>query len=680
MRRINEEMKNIDGLPDSEEMVDESDTPNEEMKNTDGLPDSEEMLDESGTEDPDYPPRLTRDHPPPTQPTPWLDTLRDYLESIIVQDYPTFTPEERKRLKSMPKPDNDFLSHRPSYYDNVPRTEEEKLESEFQRKVDQHWTSRRVVQHPNPCKKVCRKYGTKTCRFNYPRPIVRVTGFKNGVIQLRRLDTNCNNYNRALLSVLRSNMDVKFITNGQDARATIFYITDYVTKSELSVYECITMVKLAVEKIERNEYPRTDDPTMTEGENRARQRIFTCLNVLDSNVERSGQWVATVLLGLPLEYSSHPFQNFSSRSFVNYVDRSIQEEPEEESDPTSDNDPSDTEGDSNTTDVINNNRTDPSDEISDDDDGDQFTISLHSSNGEAVLTNQRIDYLGRTSFKTDRYLVRPDPYLHTPFDSVDQTLAQMSPLEYVQRVRKTKMTETLKKVVAECKQPEDDIRLVEELSKHLSTKQSLYGPLHPQRRTHIQTVSDCSNPKVPHTLPVLVSYTFPSLKEDPLKFYITVLSLLTPYQEASDIIMDPDKNKMTFKESYEYYLDFLSDNDRSRHTWLTGLLRNLRSVSEGRDQQKLDRLERERLKKEQGLTEPVGTEDGYDYNHNEVKDDSDLYSRADEIIRDLPTNGPCRNISNFQTEIDSLGTMKFPPPAMSSNQRVLLYNITYSLL
>ena len=95
-------------------------------------------------------------------------------------------------------------------------------------------------------------------------------------------------------------MDVKFITNGQDAKATVFYITDYVTKAELSIFESVTIARDAMEKIEKNQYPRQKDSTLTEADNKSRRRVYTFLNMLDSHVERSGQWVATLVLGLPL--------------------------------------------------------------------------------------------------------------------------------------------------------------------------------------------------------------------------------------------------------------------------------------------------------------------------------------------------------------------------------------------
>ena len=131
-----------------------------------------------------------------------------YLDSIICQSF-------AKHPDSEQKPPN-YLSMRPTYYTNGASCADD-----LQRDLS-HITCD-CVSHS--CGPTCFKNGHKTCRFNYPLPIVEVTGFKDGVIQLKRHDSNCNNYNRTIISALRCNMDVKFVTNGADAKATIFYIT-----------------------------------------------------------------------------------------------------------------------------------------------------------------------------------------------------------------------------------------------------------------------------------------------------------------------------------------------------------------------------------------------------------------------------------------------------------------------
>lgn len=56
----------------------------------------------------------------------------------------------------------------------------------------------------------------------------------SGEIKLKRLHETINNFNEYIISACRSNMDIKYIFSGSDAKALVYYITDYVTKSSLS--------------------------------------------------------------------------------------------------------------------------------------------------------------------------------------------------------------------------------------------------------------------------------------------------------------------------------------------------------------------------------------------------------------------------------------------------------------
>ena len=182
------------------------------------------------------------------------------MESIIQQEVPTFDDD----CELLDRGDL-YLSRPPTCFD--PELNAELADQLF--RSDVYHVVSRVQMHE--CKGVCTKYGSKCCRFNYPRPLVLATVFTNGVIQLKRLHSWINNYNRAATAVLRCNTDVKFITNGQDARAAIFYTTDYITKSELSAYESVSLIKLALDKVDENLYPRKNDPALSDDENRARR-------------------------------------------------------------------------------------------------------------------------------------------------------------------------------------------------------------------------------------------------------------------------------------------------------------------------------------------------------------------------------------------------------------------------
>ena len=567
--------------------------------------------------------------------TGWLKDVADYLESIIEQQFPRFTPEEKNNIPDVPPAD--VLSIPPSYYQEVPLSQDQKDTQNWKQRCDLHFVTTKTVKHRFPCKKVCFKYGTTTCRFNYPRPIIQVTGFKNGVIQLKRLDTLCNNYNKAIISCLRCNMDVKFITNGQDAKATIFYITDYVTKSEMSIFESVTLARDAVEKIDKNEYPRRQDPNLTASENMSRRRIYTFLNILDSHVERSGQWVATLLLGLPLEYSSHKFKSFSTMSFVNFVHMNTEESG-------SPNPPS-VDGDT-------------LDEFLDPSLTESFTVDM--TEDQIILTNQRVDYRYRCAdgtANTDRYQEiernRLDP---------EQDLAQMSPFEYVKRVVKKKLSKETQSTMEEFDGYLDD----SPVSGELPTKQFLFHTEHPQHKTHVQVVSTCSNPKLPHPIPVMLSYTFPSQETDEDKFYLMVLSLLTPYEDPQAILRDKNGNTITFKKAYDDYRTHLQDTDPFQYLWFSGVIKNLQALSSGREQQKKEKLERERLRREQNLLDDSETNEplpGYDYAEDDVDDVDDEFQCDKDFINTLPPSGPHRSVqagNKYATELNCLSKMEFP--------------------
>ena len=500
---------------------------------------------------------------------------------------------------------------------------------------------------------VCSKGQTDLtkCRFDYPRPIVQITGFKNGVIQLKRWDSRCNNYNKALLSCLRCNMDIKFVTNGADAKATIFYITDYVTKNELSVYQSVTVARDAMEKIEKNEYPRKNFPNCSDAENKSRKRVYTFLNMLDSHVERSGQWVATLLLGLPLEYSSHTFRKFSTLSFTNFVLANALE-------PDHDNDPKPPQ--------------DSLDDVLEETVDEGFTVDITSDT--VILTNQRVDFQNRCSRPDlmNRFLDRRTgdlqnvvPSLHEAYPSYQHDLAQMSPFEYVKRVKKVPMEKETKQIVEECLDSNLSNDYLENMLKDvLLPNHCLFNPAHPQSATHLQVVSDATNPKVPHPVPVMLSYTFPSEESDPLKFYLMVMTLLTPWQKPEDILRDQNNTHITFKESYRIYRDHLHETDPQRLQWFDTMIENLRALSQGRDQQKKERIERERLRREQGLEkkDPSDPIPGYDYCAGEDDEgDKEPAPCGEEFLQSLPKDGPFTRIRTgyaFSEELECLSHIR----------------------
>ncbi|CAF4702850.1 unnamed protein product, partial [Rotaria sp. Silwood2] len=56
-----------------------------------------------------------------------------------------------------------------------------------------------------------------------------------------------------IISACRSNMDIKFIWIGNDAKALVYYITDYVTKSSLAFYDMFALAQQGIKSIEQHQ-------------------------------------------------------------------------------------------------------------------------------------------------------------------------------------------------------------------------------------------------------------------------------------------------------------------------------------------------------------------------------------------------------------------------------------------
>jgi hypothetical protein len=88
----------------------------------------------------------------------------------------------------------------------------------------------------------------KDCRLYMPRKLVPVSTIdpETGHISMRRSHPWINNFNEYLIAACRSNMDIKFIWSGSDAKALVYYITDYVTKTSLSFHDTFALVQKSI--------------------------------------------------------------------------------------------------------------------------------------------------------------------------------------------------------------------------------------------------------------------------------------------------------------------------------------------------------------------------------------------------------------------------------------------------
>ncbi|CAF4826013.1 unnamed protein product [Rotaria sp. Silwood1] len=103
----------------------------------------------------------------------------------------------------------------------------------------------------------CYKYSNpkqgdkKICRLRMPRKLepVSTIDLDTGHISMRRSDPWINNFNEYLIAACRSNMDIKFIWSGSDAKALVYYITDYVTKMSLSFHDTFALTAAPMKEV-----------------------------------------------------------------------------------------------------------------------------------------------------------------------------------------------------------------------------------------------------------------------------------------------------------------------------------------------------------------------------------------------------------------------------------------------
>ncbi|KAG1894292.1 uncharacterized protein F5891DRAFT_985174 [Suillus fuscotomentosus] len=126
-----------------------------------------------------------------------------------------------------------------------------------------------------------------------------------------------NNFNASMLEAVRCNMDIKFISSGASAKAILYYITDYITKSQLKAHVAYAALDLARRKL--SEFDSTDDDLTV----RAKELIRKCAHAMISHQELSAQQVTGYLMEFGDHYTSHEFRNLFWTSFENYVNAII---------------------------------------------------------------------------------------------------------------------------------------------------------------------------------------------------------------------------------------------------------------------------------------------------------------------------------------------------------------------
>jgi hypothetical protein len=97
---------------------------------------------------------------------------------------------------------------------------------------------------------------------------------ETGEVDFCITDGLINNFCMTILEAIHCNMDIKFIESSASAKAILYYITDYITKSQLKTHVAYAALQAAVKKMEEP-CPHDDLQTV-----HAKKLLVKCANAL----------------------------------------------------------------------------------------------------------------------------------------------------------------------------------------------------------------------------------------------------------------------------------------------------------------------------------------------------------------------------------------------------------------
>jgi uncharacterized protein DUF6570/helitron helicase-like protein/PIF1-like helicase len=165
----------------------------------------------------------------------------------------------------------------------------------------------------NDCSKSVRPCLRKgKCKARFPRDIVETTMVDpaTGALKMKKGEAWINYFSPLLTFLVRCNTDTTSLLSGTAIKATVAYITDYVTKPGLNTYSMFDTIR---QIFERNETLLTTKENI---QNSARSLVTKMVNALTAKLEIGSPMASMYLLENPDHYTSHEFVNFYWRTFV----------------------------------------------------------------------------------------------------------------------------------------------------------------------------------------------------------------------------------------------------------------------------------------------------------------------------------------------------------------------------
>ncbi|CAF1598294.1 unnamed protein product [Adineta ricciae] len=376
----------------------------------------------------------------------------------------------------------------------TPKPSTPNFELEFINDIIRIVSSVNIHFHTATCFKYSKTNDNPICRLKMPRQIEEESyiNIESGQIKLKRLHQTINNFNEYIISACRSNMDIKYIFSGSDAKALVYYITDYVTKSSLSFHDTFSLVLKAVKSFEKQ---KLGTDASLNAEEKSRRLVLRCYNTLASQQELSGVQVASYLMGWPDHYTTHEFANLYLIGIENYLQAALIEARSEHQNQTKMiplylTDTTDTETEENCVETE-----------------EQFLLQPDETKTKYVYVNTRVDYQYRSA-----------------------SLDDMCLYDYISFYRK-KLIDTKDRKQLEIQSTIEKREIKTPRRGRPVSERESFRDGHPQVSSHINIK------RAKPIVPVLLGPAIPRRDRDDTKerYYRSILTLFFPWRSVQDV-------------------------------------------------------------------------------------------------------------------------------------------------
>ncbi|KAF5325922.1 hypothetical protein D9611_000998 [Ephemerocybe angulata] len=256
----------------------------------------------------------------------WIDSIMD-SGFVGVRTHSTdYGPDEHPR-----QPGSQHPASAPE--PRIGEMTKENFLLEMNEQVDELLTRFNWHKHNGACWKYLRPSEARSpanCRFGMDGTLYADTTIDTveGTIQPRRRHPRMTHYNPVITFLLKCNTDIKFIGSGSDAKAFMYYVTDYITKAPLSMHAGLAALSYAIRQGEAK-------GVLGKGEQRDaenRRAMTIAINSMLGHQEISHPQVMSYILGGGECYTNEKFQAYNWAETVRYVEKFCSVELPEESD------------------------------------------------------------------------------------------------------------------------------------------------------------------------------------------------------------------------------------------------------------------------------------------------------------------------------------------------------------